>query len=245
MLSRDQSIIRLGKIPLKHIMIMSWHPFHLILTILVTIVLIFTYLPPKAMDEKFWYPLYEQTHDISSSFRSFWSPRKSKLKKSTREDNSENMNDHPLATENLELKEEMGTNRPIDGNRECSTSICSVGNDCAVKSNISAISKQEWNKKRENYNRKITSTFFFVSFIFIVLAIPTTTTVIILLAYCRWIEFHLNLFYGAIFCQTLFSLVFLINPIFYMRINQIVVQKINCLVLKKGTKTENTKVDKM
>ena len=191
--SNGQTIIRLGSIPLKHVMILSWHPFHLILTLLVTIVLIFTYHKiAKAMDEKFWYPLYEQISDIRCSFRSLWSRKKSKSKKSTQESNTLDLS---LVTENLELTEMLATNCSVGINKGLSTNICSLEDDSAVHSNRSITSKQEWVKKRGDHNRKITSIFFFVSFMFIVLAIPTTTTVIFILVYCRWIQFQLNLFY--------------------------------------------------
>ena len=229
-LSKEHVIVHVGRFPLKYFVILAWNPFHLLLTIVVTVILFITYRKiAVALDVSFWSPLHQPFSQARQSIRKFRSKNKSTLTVFNDEPNVENKMRLAKATENFEFSEHSVQCLSTGQNRKRSTSICSVQQDFGETSNANVSLRQQWIAKQKNNQHKINSAFFFVSLVFIVLAIPTTTTVIFLFAHIIWIAHHVYLVYGIILCQTLFSLVFLINPFFYMLSNQFVMRKLHYL----------------
>ena len=214
-----------------------WNPLHFVLTLIVTLILIITYRNiAKALDKSFWDPLYEQISIARSSLHKLCSPTTANCDKVFYRSNADNNLELSSATEKVESSEKSVTCLSVEENRERSRSNCTVQNGLEISSDSS--SKHRSTKQRTNDQRKITSVFFFASFMFIVLALPTITIEIILNAYFRFIEYHWTLLYGAVLCQKLFSLVFLINPFVYMLNSSFVIQKLNHICTTKGENTE-------
>ena len=200
----------------------------------------------KALDRNFWDPLYEQFLNINSSVRKLQIPRKSLYNNSVQRCNAEKKLELISSTVKLECTENLVTSLSIDGEvrslPERPTSITKEQHDLQTNSSGCVNSKSEFETKREKYHHKITSAFFFASFTFIVLAIPTITSEIILFVYFRWTEFHWNLLYGALLCQFLFSLVFLINPFFYMLSSSFVIQNLT-IYFERRVKKQKLQID--
>ena len=72
-------------------MVLLWNTLHLVLTIIVTPILIFTYRNiAKPLDENFWDPLYRQFVSINRKVRKLRTPRKSCCDNSVQLSNAEN-----------------------------------------------------------------------------------------------------------------------------------------------------------
>ena len=204
----------------KSLLWMCWYPFHLILVLIVTIVLVVIYKKiSTALKESFWGPLFYGFKSV----RAFCCQKRGSRGRKTDTivnfeltTKAENITDknlfHNASTdENTERKE---NNFMVESNME------NLPND-----NRTTFTTANRIKNQQKDQQKITSAFFFVSFFFIMTAIPNTILVIIMIILVYTIESN-YLIYAFVISQNLYGLVFLLNPFLYLFSNQFVMNKL-------------------
>ena len=246
----------IGNYPAKVIFFLIWYPTHLVLVLITTVILVIVYRKiALALDEGFWAPLTGPITQICSSLCTFFQRseenvfgialRETEITNETEigASNTAKNQDNTVSAQFLSL----GANRirsasvqshsgsfsanesqlSIGGARNRSASICSVEIDFGNSNETGNNLRDKFNRKRKNNQRKINSAFFFVSFSFIIIAIPTATMVN-LLVFWMIIDLQEYKIYGLFVNQILYGLVFLVNPFLYMFSNQYVMEKLRC-----------------
>ena len=218
------------------ISLIAWYVTRLILVLTLSLLMSFVYYSISRDFETFWEPLLAPFKSLQNCASLCFSCHRSDVKQeknikettvdSTDTNPEQQFTEHSLNSLNIDDSNQLTC--PALNRQDTVTSYDDGIDRIDLQSANENIKLGLSAKRREN-QLKVTITFFYVTFFFTLVALPTSLVILGYIFYARsgGADIHISSKYYFLVSRTMYQLVFLLNPFLYSRRNPYIIERIH------------------